>query len=62
MREGWDRSSTSREWEVKSDTEDEFEGASFRDPKTKLLFAYDLKNRFTLRIWGTTSNRPSTGN
>jgi succinate dehydrogenase/fumarate reductase flavoprotein subunit len=36
------------------DTEDEFKGAEFRDEKTKLLFAYDYLNRFTLRVWGTT--------
>ena len=34
------------------DTEDEFKGAAFRDEKTKLLYAYDYENRFTLRIWG----------
>ena len=36
------------------DTEDEFQGADFRDEATKLLFAYDYQNRFTLRVWGTT--------
>lgn len=36
------------------DTEDEFKGAAFRDEKTKLLFAYDYENRYTIRIWGTT--------
>jgi succinate dehydrogenase/fumarate reductase flavoprotein subunit len=36
------------------DTEDEFTGADFRDEATKLLFAYDYKNRFTLRVWGST--------
>lgn len=36
------------------DTNDEFKGAAFRDEKTKLLFAYDYENRFTLRVWGTT--------
>lgn len=36
------------------DTEDEFKGAEFRDEKTKLLFAYDYENKFTLRVWGTT--------
>ncbi len=35
------------------DTEDEFEGALFRDEKTKLLFSYDYKARNCLRIWGT---------
>ena len=36
------------------DTEDEFIGADFRDEKTKFLFAYDYKNKFNLRVWGTT--------
>jgi succinate dehydrogenase/fumarate reductase flavoprotein subunit len=36
------------------DVEDEFKGAEFRDDKTKFLFAYDYKNKFTLRVWGTT--------
>lgn len=36
------------------DTNDEFKGADFRDEKTKFLFAYDYKNKFTLRVWGTT--------
>lgn len=36
------------------DTDDQFKGAEFRDDVTKLMFAYDYKNRFTLRVWGTT--------
>ncbi|MFX1588011.1 MAG: FAD-dependent oxidoreductase [Promethearchaeota archaeon] len=36
------------------DTEDAFKGAEFRDEKTKFLFAYDYKNKFTLRVWGST--------
>jgi succinate dehydrogenase/fumarate reductase flavoprotein subunit len=36
------------------DTGDEFKGAAFRDEKTRLLFAYDYVNRYTLRVWGTT--------
>ena len=36
------------------DTEDEFKGADFRDDATKLMFAYDYDNRFTLRVWGAT--------
>ena len=31
-----------------------FRGAEFRDEATKLLFAYDYVNRFTLRVFGTT--------
>lgn len=36
------------------DTEDEFKGAPFRDDATKFMFAYDYRNRFTLRVWGAT--------
>ena len=36
------------------DTEDEFKGAEFRDEESKLLFAYDYLNRFTIRVWGST--------
>jgi len=39
------------------DSADEFVGADFRDDATKLLFAYDYQNRFTLRIWGATFKR-----
>lgn len=35
------------------DSQDEFKGAEFRDEVTKLLFAYDYKNRYDIRIWGT---------
>ena len=54
-REGWDRLLDLEEMGGKiRDTEDEFRGAAFRDEATKLLFAYDYENRFTLRVWGTT--------
>ena len=36
------------------DTADEFAGADFRDEKTKLMFAYDYRNKFTIRVWGST--------
>lgn len=36
------------------DTEDEFKGAEFRDDETKLMFAYDYQNKFTIRVWGST--------
>ncbi|HYE09699.1 MAG TPA: FAD-dependent oxidoreductase [Patescibacteria group bacterium] len=36
------------------DTEDEFKGAEFRDERTKLMFAYDYENKYTIRIWGST--------
>jgi succinate dehydrogenase/fumarate reductase flavoprotein subunit len=32
------------------DVDDQFVGASFRDEKTKLLFAYDYDNRFCIRV------------
>jgi len=34
------------------DEDDEFASAEFRDEETKLLFAYDLENRLTLRVPG----------
>jgi succinate dehydrogenase/fumarate reductase flavoprotein subunit len=34
------------------DIRDEFKGAPFRDEKTKLMFAYDYKNRHVIRVWG----------
>jgi succinate dehydrogenase/fumarate reductase flavoprotein subunit len=34
------------------DVDDEFKGADFRDEETKLLFAYDYENRYTIRVWG----------
>jgi succinate dehydrogenase/fumarate reductase flavoprotein subunit len=57
-REGYDRLLDLENMGAKiRDTEDEFRGAEFRDEKTKLLFAYDYVNRFTLRVWGTTFKR-----
>ena len=54
-REGWDRLLDIEKMGGKiRDLEDEFSGADFRHEETKLLFAYDYKNRFTLRVWGTT--------
>jgi len=54
-REGWDRLLDIEKMGGKiRDTQDEFKGADFRAEAPKLLFAYDYKNRFTLRIWGTT--------
>ena len=35
------------------DTDDEFEGADFRDEESKLLFAYDYTNNHCIRVWGT---------
>ena len=54
-REGWDRLLDIESFGGKiRDTEDEFQGADFRDDETKLMYAYDYTNRYTLRIWGTT--------
>ncbi len=54
-REGYDRLLDIEKMGAKvRDTDDEFEGADFRDEKTKLLFAYDYLNKLTLRVWGST--------
>jgi succinate dehydrogenase/fumarate reductase flavoprotein subunit len=54
-REGYDRLLDLEAFGGKvRDTEDEFAGADFRDEKTKLMFAYDYKNKFTIRVWGST--------
>lgn len=54
-REGYDRLLDLEAFGGKiRDTEDEFAGADFRDEETKLMFAYDYKNKFTLRVWGST--------
>lgn len=54
-REGYDRLLDMEQFGGKiRDTEDEFAGAEFQDEKTKLMFAYDYKNKFTLRVWGST--------
>ena len=40
-------------WGVKvRDVDDRFVGAPFRDEATKLLFAYDYDNKFTIRVFG----------
>ena len=54
-REGFDRLLDLESFGGKiRDTEDEFAGAEFRDEETKLMFAYDYKNKFTIRVWGST--------
>lgn len=54
-REGYDRLLDMERFGGKiRDTEDEFKGAAFRDDETKLMFAYDYENRYTLRVWGST--------
>jgi succinate dehydrogenase/fumarate reductase flavoprotein subunit len=54
-REGYDRLLDIEKMGGKiRDTENEFKGAEFRDEDSKLMFAYDYENKFTLRIWGST--------
>ena len=54
-REGYDRLLDIESFGGKiRDTDGEFQGAEFRDEKTGLMFAYDYKNKFTLRVWGST--------
>ncbi|RKJ49827.1 FAD-dependent oxidoreductase [bacterium 1XD42-54] len=54
-REGYDRLLDLESFGGKiRDTEGEFVGAEFRDEKTKLMFAYDYENKFTIRVWGST--------
>ena len=54
-REGYDRLLDMESFGGKiRDTEDEFAGAEFRDDETKLMFAYDYENKFTIRVWGST--------
>lgn len=54
-REGYDRLLDLESFGGKiRDIEDEFAGAEFRDEKTKLMFAYDYENKFTIRVWGST--------
>ena len=51
--ESWDALQDVESWGVEvRDVDDEFVGAEFRDEETKLLFAYDYDNRFTIRVNG----------
>lgn len=53
--EGWHRLKDMEQFGGKiRDTEGEFAGADFRDERTGLMFAYDYKNKFTIRVWGST--------
>lgn len=53
--EGWHRLKDMESFGGKiRDNEGEFKGADFRDERTGLMFAYDYKNKFTLRVWGST--------
>ena len=52
-KEGWDTLLECEEMGVQiRDVKDEFKGADFRDQETKLIFAYDYKNKHVLRVWG----------
>jgi len=52
-REGWDTLLECEQMGVRiRDVDDEFKGADFRDEETKLMFAYDYKNRHVIRVWG----------
>lgn len=54
-REGYDRLLDMESFGGKiRDIDDEFKGAEFRDDDTKLMFAYDYTNCYTLRVWGST--------
>jgi succinate dehydrogenase/fumarate reductase flavoprotein subunit len=52
-RESWDTLLDCEKMGVRiRDLDGEFAGADFRDEETKLLFAYDYRNRHCLRIYG----------
>ena len=54
-REGYDRLLDIESFGGKiRDKDGEFASAEFRDEKTGLMFAYDYKNKFTIRVWGST--------
>ena len=53
FKESYDALLDVEKWGVKvRDVDDEFKGAEFRDEKTKLLFAYDYDNKYTIRVNG----------
>ncbi len=52
-KEGWDTLLECEQMGIQiRDVRDEFKGADFRDEETKLMFAYDYKNRHVIRVWG----------
>ena len=52
-RESWDAALDCERMGVQiRDVHGEFEGAEFRDPATRLLFAYDYESRHDLRVYG----------
>ena len=53
LKESYDALLDVEQWGVKvRDVDDEFEGAEFRDEKTKLTFAYDYDARHCIRVVG----------
>jgi len=55
--EGWDASSTASRWGADPGREWGVRGRAFRDPETRLLFAYDYENRCDLRVHGHNMSR-----
>lgn len=52
-KEGWDTLLDCERMGVQiRDVHGEFKGAAFRDDETQLLFAYDYKSRYDLRVYG----------
>ncbi len=52
-KEGWDTLLDCEQMGVQiRDVQGEFKGAAFRDDKTGLLFAYDYKSKYDLRVYG----------
>lgn len=52
-KEGWDTLLEAEEMGVQiRDLDGEFDGAQWKDPETGLMFAYDNKSRFMIRIYG----------
>ncbi len=60
MREAWPCLQDFEEMGINiRDAEGEFEGASFRDPETKLMFAYDYTNKLHIRFKGGRYLKPT---
>lgn len=59
-KEGWDALQDVEKMGVPvRDVNDEFVGAEFRDDRTKLMFAYDFKNKHIIRISGGGDIKPA---
>lgn len=62
-KEGWDALQDVEKMGVPvRDVNNEFVGAAFRDEKTRLMFAYDYKNRHIIRIAGGADVKPALYN